>query len=88
MHAACTYVAMSEEMHNFYDKEDLYTYMEGSTPSLDQVSSGEDDDVVFVTKDEVERKVANIKTNEVRLLSRDSLSIPETLGSTCNRPHL
>ena len=30
---------MSEEMYRFYQDEDLdYTYIEGSTPSLDQLS--------------------------------------------------
>ena len=60
---------MAEEMHNFYEEEDLYTYMEGSTPSLDQASlagfTGEDDKIVLVTKEEIERKVAEVA--EVKL---------------------
>lgn len=40
-------------MHNFYEEEDLdYTYMEGSTPSLDQASlegfTGEGDGLVLM----------------------------------------
>lgn len=62
-------IAMADEMHNFYEEEDLYTYMEGSTPSLDQASytgiPGEDD-LVLVTKDKVEEKLMNWQTNKVR----------------------
>lgn len=53
-------LAMAEEMHNFYEEEDLYMYMEGSTPSLDQASySGEDEDekLVLVMKDNLEHKL-------------------------------
>ena len=49
---------MAEEMHNFYQEEDLYTYIEGSTPSLSQASysgiPGEEDGVILVTKDAAE----------------------------------
>ena len=54
---------MADEMHNFYQDEDfLGTYMEGSTPSLDQASltgfTGDNEKVVLVTKEEIERKLA------------------------------
>ncbi len=47
--------AWADEMHNFYEEEDLeYTYMEGSTPSLDQASlegfTGENDGLMLMTK--------------------------------------
>ena len=66
-------IAMAEEMHNFYQEEDLYTYMEGSTPSLDQASysgiPGEDEGekLVLVTKDELEHKLAGLQVITVIL---------------------
>ena len=63
---------MAEEMHNFYQEEDLYTYIDGSTPSLDQASysgiPGEEDGLVLVTKQESEgqTKGADVQTAKVR----------------------
>ena len=55
---------MAEEMHQFYEEEDLYTYEEGSTPSLDQASltgftgENENDKLVFITKDDLDQRLA------------------------------
>ncbi len=72
---------MAEEMANFYEEEDLYTYMEGSTPSLDQASltgfTGEDDEkIVLVTKEEIKRKlVGHQHATEVTPLARNLADI-------------
>lgn len=63
-------IAMADEMHNFYEDEDLYTFEMGSTPSLDQESySGipGEDDLVLVTKDNLEKRLAAAQNNQVKL---------------------
>jgi len=66
--AITTIVAMADEMHNFYEEEDLYMYEEGSTPSLEQASLtgivGED--AVLVTKDDLEQQLAAAMQAQVR----------------------
>lgn len=65
---------MAEEMHDFYQDEDLYMYEEGSTPSLDQESfsgiPGEDENekLMLVTKGDLERRLtATARTNQVEI---------------------
>ena len=64
--------AMAEEMRRFYEEEDLYTYEEGSTPSMDKDSydgiPGEDENgkILLVTRDRLEQSLAKSNVSNVR----------------------
>ncbi len=75
---------MAEEMHNFYQEENLHMYAEGSTPSLSQDSytgiagENEDERLVLVTKNDLERRLAASEhSNQVR---PDQLTCMAPLG--------
>ena len=61
---------MADEMHNFYEAEDFtHTYEEGSTPSFEQESysgiPGDGDELLLVTKDDLERRLEAVAQNQV-----------------------
>ena len=56
---------MAEEMHDFYQNEDLiHTYMEGTTPDFELDSAGENDQDKLLG--ELEHKLESLRGNEVR----------------------